>query len=256
MILQRVENRDFLSNAYLVVDKPGGHGVLVDSNGEQVTEPLVERVEREGTEITHVLLTHHHWDHVLDADRLAERFGVPVLAHPKAAELLEGKVTETIDEGDVIESGDLRIEVLHTPGHCADHLALVVNGTDCLTADVLFKGTVGGTRAPGATGFADLKASIMDKLMKLPPETRIHPGHRAPSTVGEEWERNPFIRVWRGLDEETAEPVSLGPPDAEEREEATLVLWAPDYDGGNKAWVRLADGSDAIVGGSQVKREG
>lgn len=256
MILQRVESPDFLSNAYLIVDEPGGRGVLVDSNGAQVTEPLVERVEREGTEITHVLLTHHHWDHVLDADALAGRFGVPVLAHPKAAELLEGKVTDTIEEGDVVESGKLRIEVLETPGHCADHLALVVDGTDCLTADVIFKGTVGGTRAPGATGFDDLKKSIMDKLMKLPRETRIHPGHRVPSTIGEEWEQNPFIRVWRGLDEESAEPVSLGPADADEREDATLVLWAPDYDGGNKAWVRLADGSDAIVGGSQVKREG
>ena len=256
MILQRVESSDFLSNAYLVVDEPGGHGVLIDSNGAQVTEPLVERVEREGTEITQVLLTHHHWDHVLDADKLAERFGVPVLAHPKAAELLEGKVTETIDDGDVVESGSLRIEVIHTPGHCADHLALLVDGTDCLTADVLFKGTVGGTRAPGASGFDDLRSSIMDRLMKLPPETRIHPGHRGPSTIGEEWEHNPFVRIWRGLDEETDEPVSLGPPDADERESATLVLWAPDYDGGNKAWVRLEDGSDAIVGGSQVKREG
>ena len=123
-----------------------------------------------------------------------------------------------------------------------------------LTADVLFKGTVGGTRAPGATGFEDLKASIMDRLMKLPPETRIHPGHREPSTIGEEWEHNPFIRVWRGLDEEGSEPCSIGPADAEEREQATLVLWAPDYDGGNKAWVRFEDGSDAIVGGSQVKR--
>ena len=256
MILQRVESPDFLSNAYLIVDEPGGHGVLVDSNGAQVTEPLVERVEREGTKITHVLLTHHHWDHVLDSEALAERFGVPVLAHTKTAELLEGKVTDTIDEGDVIESGGLRIEVLHTPGHCADHLALVVDGTDCLTADVLFRGTVGGTRAPGATGFEDLRSSIMDKLMKLAPEVRVHPGHRGPSTIGDEWEENPFIRVWRGLDDESAEPVSIGPADAEEREAATLVLWAPDYDGGNKAWVRLDDGSDAIVGGSQVKREG
>jgi hydroxyacylglutathione hydrolase len=256
VIIQRVENPEFLSNAYLIVDAPGGHGVLVDSNGAQVTEPLVERVEREGIEVTHVLLTHHHWDHVLDVDALAARFDAPIVAHPKAAELLEGKVTETMDEGDVIESGGLRIEVIHTPGHCADHLALLVDGADCLTADVIFKGTVGGTRAPGATGFEDLRGSIMDKLMKLPPETRIHPGHRAPSTIGEEWETNPFIRIWRGLDSESADPVSLGPPDAEEREEATLVLWAPDYDGGNKAWVRFPDGSDAIVGGSQVKREG
>ncbi|HEX2466656.1 MAG TPA: MBL fold metallo-hydrolase [Solirubrobacterales bacterium] len=254
MILQRVEEQAmWLSNAYLIVDKPGGKGVFVDSN--EVTEPLVERVDREGTEITHVLLTHHHHDHVVGAEKLAERFGVPVLAHPLAADLLEGKVTDTIDDGGVVESGEVRIEVMHTPGHCGDHLALYVDGTDCLTADVLFKGTVGGTRAPGATGFADLKNSIMERLMKLPLETRIHPGHKEPSTIGEEWESNPFIRIWRGLDDEASEPVSIGPPNADDREEATLVLWAPDYDGGNKAWVRFPSGEDAIVGGSQVKRE-
>ena len=253
MIIQRVEQADWLSNAYLIVDEPGGHGVLVDSN--EVTDPLVERAEREETTITHVLLTHHHWDHVVGAEKLAERFGVPVLAHEKAAELLEGKVDETIAEGDVIESGDLQIEPLHTPGHCADHLALRIGETDVLTADVLFAGTVGGTRAPGATGFDDLRSSVLEKLMELPPETRIHPGHRGPSTIGDEWEKNPFIRIWRGLDEEGSEPVSIGPADADEREDATLILWAPDYDGGNKAWVRFPSGEDAIVGGSQVKRE-
>jgi len=118
-----------------------------------------------------------------------------------------------------------------------------------------FNGTVGGTRAPGATGFEDLKTSIMDKLITLPPETRIHPGHREPSTIGTEWENNPFVRIWRGLDPEGSSPCSIGPADAEEREAATLILWAPDYDGGNKAWVRFEDGTDAIVGGSQVKRD-
>jgi hydroxyacylglutathione hydrolase len=254
LILQRVEEGNWLSNAYLVVDEIGGSGVLVDSNG--VTDPLCERAEREGTEITHLLLTHHHWDHVVGAEKLAARFGVPVLAHEIAARELEGKVTETIADGDVIESGGLRIEVMHTPGHCADHLALLFGDSDCLTADVLFKGTVGGTRAPGATGFDDLRSSVMDRLMKLPPETRVHPGHRQPTTIGEEWERNPFVRIWRGLDPEAAEPCTIGAADAEERDEATLVLWAPDYDGGNKAWVRFADGNDAIVGGSQVRREG
>ena len=253
MIIQRVEQGEWLSNAYLVVDEPGGHGVLVDSNG--VTDPLAERAEREGTKLTHLLLTHHHWDHVFEMEKLAKRFRVPVVAHPKTAELLDGKVDETYEDGDVIESGSLRIQPLHTPGHCADHCALKLGDTDVITADVLFKGTVGGTRAPGATGFEDLKSSIMDKLMDLPHETRIHPGHREPSSIGAEWEENPFIRIWRGLDEEGSEPVSVGPADAEERDEATLVLWAPDYDGGNKAWVRFEDGTDAIVGGSQVKRE-
>jgi glyoxylase-like metal-dependent hydrolase (beta-lactamase superfamily II) len=254
VILQRVEQAEWLSNAYLLVDEIGGTGVLVDSNG--VTDPLAERAEREGTQITHLVLTHHHWDHVFEVRKLADRFGVPVLAHELTAELLDGEVDETYTDGDVIETGGLKIEVIHTPGHCADHCALLVNEQDCLTADVIFKGTVGGTRAPGATGFADLKSSIMDRLMKLAPETRIHPGHREPSTIGEEWEQNPFLRIWRGLDSEGSDPVSIGPADAEQREPATLILWAPDYDGGNKAWVRFGDGEDAIVGGSQVKREG
>ena len=100
----------------------------------------------------------------------------------------------------------------------------------------------------GETGYADQVHSIMERLMTLPPETRIHPGHKEPTTVGDEWESNPFIRVWRGLDPEGEEPCRV------RGEEATLVLWGPDYDGTHKAWVRFADGRDAIVGGSQVER--
>ncbi len=247
MILQRVEHPQFLSNAYLVIDEPGGHGVLIDGNGE--VEPLLERVERERIEITHILLTHHHGDHAMDTDRYKERFGVPVVAHETAAELL-GNVDETIADGDKVTSGGLEIEAIETPGHCADHLALMINGSDCVTADVLFKGTVGGTRAPGATGFDDLKHSVMEKLMKLEHSIRIHPGHKQPSTIGDEWEENPFVRIWRGEDDEGTEPCKVG------EEDATLVLWAPDYDGGNKAWVRFESGEQAVVGGSQVTREG
>jgi hydroxyacylglutathione hydrolase len=108
---------------------------------------------------------------------------------------------------------------------------------------------VAGTMAPGATGYADLRRSIMDVVMGLPHSLRVHPGHTLPTTLAEEWERNPFVRIWRGLDAEGSEPCRVRGRDA------TLVLWAPDYDGTNKAWVRFADdGEDAIVGGSQVQR--
>jgi glyoxylase-like metal-dependent hydrolase (beta-lactamase superfamily II) len=154
----------------------------------------------------------------------------------------------TMDEGQTIHSGALEIEPLHTPGHTAGMLSLLVSGTDVFTGDTLFKNSVGGIRAPGHTTYADLRASIMDKLLKLPAETRIHPGHTDPTTVADELERNPFVRIWRGLDREGGAPcTALGEP-------ATLILWARDYDGGHKAWVRWPDGSDDILPGSRVER--
>src|SRR5690242_4210561 len=151
MIVSRAEHPDWLSNAYLVADRDGGHGVLVDSNG--VEDPLFEEIERRGITITHVLVTHAHPDHVVRIGELGRRFGVPVLAHPLNRDA-DG-VTGTIADGDVVRSGDLEIRALATPGHCQDHLALLVDGTDCLTADCLFKGTVGGTMGGGPSGYED-----------------------------------------------------------------------------------------------------
>ena len=128
-------------------------------------------------------------------------------------------------------------------------LSLLVNGSDVFTGDTLFKGSVGGVRAPGASGYADLKSSIMDKLLRFPGATSaIHPGHTDPTTVADELEHNAFVRIWRGLDPEGEEPcTALGQP-------ATLILFGDDYDGGHKAWVRWADGSNDIVPGSRVER--
>ena len=244
MLISRAEHPSWLSNAYLVADRDGGHGVLVDSNG--VEDPLLEEIERRGITITHVLVTHTHPDHVVRIGELGRRFAVPVLAHP----LNSGSdgVTGTIADGDVVRSGDLEIRVLATPGHCRDHLALLIDGTDCLTADCLFKGTVGGTMGGGASGYEDQVHSIMDVLMGLPPATRVHPGHVESTTVGDEWESNPFIRIWRGLDPEGTERCTV------RGEPATLILFGPDYDGTHKARVRFDDGRDAIVGGSAVTR--
>jgi hydroxyacylglutathione hydrolase len=129
-------------------------------------------------------------------------------------------------------------------------LSYLVNGEDVFTGDTLFKGSVGGVKASGATGFEDLKRSILDVLMKLPPGTRVHPGHTDPTTIEAEWDQNPFIRLWRGLDEESSERCTVW------EQGATLVLLAPDYDGGHKAWIRWDEsGEDDIVPGSQVQRE-
>jgi hydroxyacylglutathione hydrolase len=247
MIIDRAEHSRFTSNSYLLAEGPGGAGLLVDGHGEG--DALIERVEREGIDVQEIVLTHHHGDHA-DVAQYLERWDVPVLAHPRTAELVaHGLVTDTLDDGDEVIAGDLVVRALFTPGHAAGHLALLAGDADLLTGDLLFKGTVAGTMAPGATGYADLHASIMDTVMALPGETRVHPGHTLPTTIEDEWRSNPFVRIWRGLDPEGTDTVRVRGRDA------TLVLWAPDYDGTNKAWVRFGDGEDAIVGGSQVERE-
>jgi hydroxyacylglutathione hydrolase len=242
MIIERSMQDDWLSNTYLVGDEEGGTAVVVDAGGP--CAPLVETAGRLGLDVQMLLLTHHHRDHVAEASAWE---GVEVLAHPLEAEILNG-VDRTIEPGDTLSAGGLTIDALHTPGHTAGMLNFVVNESDVFTGDTLFKGSVGGVRAPGSTSFEDLRHSIMDVLMALPHETRVHPGHTDPTTIGDEWERNAFIRLWRGLDEEGAEPCKVWD------EDATLVLWAPDYDGGHKAWVRWPDGRDDIVPGSQVVR--
>jgi len=248
LIVERTENPMWLSNAYLVADPERKTGVLIDGNDD--LGPLLERAERDGIAITHVLVTHPHTDHVAGLAEARGQLGnPPLVAHEATAAELDDEVEIVLGDGEVLDAGGIEIEAIFTPGHAAGHLAYLVDGTDLFTADVLFKGTVGGTMAPGASGFADLRSSVMDRLMKLPPETRVHPGHREPTTIGEEWDGNAFVRVWRGLEEPAEEPCTVWGRDA------TLKLWAPDYDGGNKAWVVFADtGEEAIVGGSQVER--
>lgn len=248
MIVERTENPTWLSNAYLVADPERGTGVLIDGNDE--LEPLLEKAEREGIEISHVLVTHPHPDHVAGlAEARAKLGNPPLVAHAETAAELDEEVAVLLGDGEKLDANGIEIEALHTPGHAAGHLALLVDGSDLFTADVLFKGTVGGTMAPGASGFEDLRSSVM-RLMELPPETVVHPGHREPTTIGDEFAENPFVRIWRGLDATGEEEVTVWD------RPATLKLWAPDYDGGNKAWVLFGDsGEEAIVGGSQVVRD-
>jgi hydroxyacylglutathione hydrolase len=243
MIVERSMNDSWLSNTYLVAAGPNSDAFLVDAGGP--LDPLFAAADAQGLNVTHILLTHHHHDHVAELGAALERWpDATVLAHPD--ERVPG-TTGDLNPGDEVEIGGLKVKALHTPGHTAGMLALLVDG-EVFTGDTLFKHSVGGVRAPGSTSYADLKSSVMDTLLALPPETVIRPGHTDPSTVAEELESNPFVRVWRGLDEEGSESVTaLGNP-------ATLILWGPDYDGGHKAWVRWPDGSDDIVGGSRVER--
>jgi hydroxyacylglutathione hydrolase len=207
----------WLSNAYLVADEHGGTAVFVDSGAP--LEPLLRAAEEWRVTPTHVLRTHSHADHIEHEGEL----GVPVARGS-------------------FESGDLGIEAIATPGHSDDMVAFVVNDAVVFSGDTLFKDAVGGG------DFGEVKSSVMDVYMSMPHDRRVLPGHTDETTIGREWEENPFVRVWRGAEPEGTERVIVGGRDA------TLVVWSPDYDGKGKAWVRFDDGADAIVGGSRVER--
>jgi len=208
----------WLSNAYLVADEEGGSALYVDSGAP--LESLQAAARRWGVEPELILRTHSHQDHVAGEGEL----GLPVRA-------------------EAVQVGGLRVEALPTPGHSDDMVAFVVNGEAVFTGDTLFKDSVGGG------DYEQVRRSVMDVLLGLPHELRVLPGHTDETTLVREWEQNPFVRYWRGL-EEGNDPCRVA------GEEATLVVWSPDYDGKGKALVRFADGREAIVGGSRVQRDG
>ena len=270
MIVERASNPQFVSNTYLVADGVGGPGLFIDAGGP--VKPLIAAAESMDVTPSHILLTHHHYDHVCEVAELRERWPkLTVLIHPLEREGLGESFGEasTVEAGEMLRFGTLEVRPLHTPGHTAGMLSFLVSepsgaarrpavsaapggfmGGEAIvfTGDTLFAGSVGGVRAPGHTTYTDLRDSIMGTLMELPPETIINPGHAEATTVGEEWEHNPFIRIWRGVDAEGTDPcTALGEP-------ATLVLSCEDYDGGKKAWVRWPTGADDIVPGSKVQR--
>jgi hydroxyacylglutathione hydrolase len=279
VIVEHATHPQFLSNTYLLADGEGGPAFFVDAGGP--VEGLIETADRLGLEPTHVLLTHHHFDHVSEVGTLRKRWPkLKVLIHPQEIDRLDGIEADPVQAGETLSFGTLEVRPLHTPGHTAGMLSFLVGDRSGIgaavdggrgrgraarstapggftggeavvfTGDTLFRGSVGGVRAPGHTSYTDLRDSIMGTLMELPGGTTIHPGHSHPTTVAREWEENGFIRIWRGLDPQGTDAcLALGEP-------ATLILLGEDYDGGKKAWVRWADGKDDIVPGSRVQPAG
>jgi hydroxyacylglutathione hydrolase len=214
--VQRSMHPDWLSNAYLVWDEATRDAFFVDSGAPLA--PLVEVVEREGLAVKGLLTTHSDHDHVAGDAELRSRFGVEGAGSAPWA------------------------EAIPTPGHADDHVAFVVDGL-CFTGDLLFKDAVGGGDA------ATIRASAL-RLLELPDETRVLPGHSDETTIGRERAENPFVRYWLGTAPALVERCRV------RGEDATLLVWSPDYDGKGKALVRFGDGREAIVGGSRVLRGG
>jgi glyoxylase-like metal-dependent hydrolase (beta-lactamase superfamily II) len=207
MILEMVSVGPFQENCYVIGDEVTGEGALIDPGDEAARIALA--VERTNLEIGWIIITHAHIDHVGGVAALVDEYACPVLMHAEAEPMLGqlptqammmglrfGKVPAVdrhIEDDEVLEVGGLELKALYTPGHAPGHLAFYLESEGLvLSGDALFAGGVGRTDLFGGD-MELLLRSIVERLMTLPDETRVLPGHGPETTIGEERAHNPFL---------------------------------------------------------------
>jgi hydroxyacylglutathione hydrolase len=206
MILEALTVGPFQENCYVIGD--GETGAIVDPGDEATRIALA--VEQTGLEIGQILVTHAHIDHVGAVAALADEYACPVMMHAEAEPMLGqlptqammmglrfGKVPAVdrhIDDEEILEVGSLKLKSLYTPGHAPGHLAFYVESEGLvLSGDALFAGSVGRTDLFGGD-MEVLMRSINERLLTLPDETNVYPGHGPQTTIGDERAYNPFLQ--------------------------------------------------------------
>ena len=201
---------NFQTNCFVIWDE-SGKCVIADpgcASDSEISE-LTGFISGKGLKPTCILLTHCHFDHTYGAAALSRTFGIPVHAgkeemftiettNPMLSKVFGLPLPEEfeisfVSEGDTVEAGDFRFEVLETPGHSAGGLCfLEKNGKTLFSGDTLFAGAIGRTDHPGGDYDAIIK-SILEKLVVLDGEIEVVPGHGPTSSIAEEGMTNPFL---------------------------------------------------------------
>ena len=168
----------FGNNAYLIQDRASGEAIVVDApdGGERLLDALGDG------KVSAIVVTHRHPDHWMSIDALKQATGAPVLCHEADRAPYAEKVDGALADGDEIELGELRVRVIHTPGHTPGSLCFLVGGR-LISGDTLFPGGPGRTNQP-----EDLQEeirSITSRLFELPDETVVHPGHGDDGAIGQ-----------------------------------------------------------------------
>ena len=204
MILKKLVVGPIASNCYIVGSEATKEGMIIDPGAD--ADEILKKVRELGLKIKLIVLTHRHPDHVGAAGQVKEATGAEVAAHVEAAKYLPQSTSYIFEPpyqaspypdrllkgGDSVDIGDLHFTVLHTPGHTPDGISLVGNGV-VFTGDTLFNYGIGRYDLVDGN-YRQLMDSIHNKLMVLPDDTRVYPGHGPDTTIGTERRANPFLR--------------------------------------------------------------
>ena len=191
---------DIITNSYIVSDENRKEGAIIDPGGE--ANKIIEMINTLDLKIKYIILTHCHIDHIGALKDLKEKTKATILISRKGAEeinnpymnlstyfdknLMYIDIDARIDEGDLIHIGDLEFKVINTPGHTKDSICLYCEKENLLfSGDTIFAGTWGRTDLPSGN-MEEIMNSINEKILILPDETVVYPGHDRPTTVGDE----------------------------------------------------------------------
>ena len=177
--ITRLELAPFGTNAYIVVCQATGESILVDAPGE--ADKVLSQLA--ATRPKYIVITHSHIDHIGALGELVARLKIPVAIHPNDADRLQSRPDIELNDGDTIEASKLKLKVLHTPGHTPGGLCLLV-GKYLISGDTLFPGGPGKTGTPA--DFKQIVKSIESKLLVLPDDTEVYPGHGNATVLGKE----------------------------------------------------------------------
>jgi len=191
-------------NATLVMDEESRETIFFDPGDE--IEKILEIANHENMDITRLIATHCHVDHIAGANVAMEKLGLPLEICPLGKKLLgnvgpiaaafgysvsEIKEGGYLDEGDIVKIGKTEFIILHCPGHSPDSLCFYSKGV-LIGGDVIFRGSLGRTDLPGGST-EQLMNSITEKIYPLPDETTIYPGHGPETKLGREKKENPYL---------------------------------------------------------------